>query len=495
MNKKIFIGILFLAILLRFIGIASRPIWYDEAFSILFAEKGLAAMLYGTLTSTSTGSADIHPLGYYILLWGWINLFGTSIFVARIFSIIINLISLALVYKITKKLFNEQTANFAAVLFSILPFQIHFAQEIRMYAMLSLWLLLATFSFLKTKENKKWWVIFSISCALAQYTHNLAAIYLIPLSLTPIFYKDWKTLRDLILAGLVSLTLYLPWLMHLPAQLSKVNANYWVEKPGIEKIFTLILFYLPHIPLPNLLLIVGLLLAVLIITLAFFQTYLTTKNKTQNTNHGFWLAYLSFTPPLLLWIISQFVPIYIERALLPSHSIFCIWLAWSLTETKPPKPIQSFAVIMILACSVIGFSQHLNYKGFPYGAFNDINSSIEKRLETGDLIIHSSKLSYLPAFYFDSNLPQGFIIDPPNSNVDTLAPATREILGLTKFESIEQATQNKTRIWFVIYQNSIDEYIFAGISTHPHLEYLNQNFVLQSTEEWHDIRIFLFTRE
>lgn len=495
MNKKIFIYIILLATLLRVIGLISRPIWYDESFSILFAEKGPSAILSGTLIENqNASSAEEHPPLYYFILWAWFNITNVSITTARFFSILFSLASLVIIYLITNHVFNSKTALIASFIFAILPFQIHYAQEIRMYAMLSFWLLLATLSFLKAKENNKWWVLFSISCSLAQYTHNLAAIYLIPLSLTPILYKDWKTLRNLILASLASLTLYLPWLIHLPAQLSKVNTNYWVEKPGIEKIFTLILFYIPHLPLPNLLLVFGLLFAVLIITLAFFQTYLGLKNKIPNANHGLWLAYLSFFPPLLLWIISQFVPVYIERALLPSHAIFCIWLAWSLTETKAPKLIQSFATIMILACSAIGFSQHLNYKGFPYGEFNEINLSVEKRLETGDLVLHSSKLSYLPAFYFDYSLPQGFIIDPPNTNIDTLALATREILELTEFESIEKATENKTRIWFVIYQNSIDEYTVNENATHPHLEYLNKNFVLENTEKWGDIRVFLYRK-
>lgn len=495
MNKKIFIYIILLATLLRFIGLISRPIWYDESFSILFAEKGPSAILSGTLIENqNTSSAEEHPPLYYFILWAWFNITNVSITTARIFSILFSLANLVIVYLITNHLFNSKTALIASVVFAILPFQIHYAQEIRMYTMLTFWLLLATFSFLKTKENKKWWILFSISCSLAQYTQNLAAIYLIPLSFTPILYKDWKTLRNLILAGLVSLTLYLPWLIHLPAQLSKVNTNYWVEKPGIEKIFTLILFYLPNLPLSNLLLVVGLLLAVFVVTLAFFQTYLATKNKIQNTNHGLWLAYLSFTPPLLLWTISQFVPVYIERALLPSHAIFCIWLAWSLTETKAPRFIQSLAMIMILASATIGFYQHITYKGFPYGQFNEINSSIENRLETGDLILHSSKLSYLPAFYFNSALPQAFIIDPPNSNVDTLAPATREILELNEFESIEQATKDKIRIWFVIYQNSIDEYTINKNATHPHLEYLNKNFILENIEKWGDIRVFLYRR-
>lgn len=69
--------ILLIALLVRLIGIVTRPIWYDEAFSILFSEKGLGQMLYGTLAPTGAGSADIHPLGYYTLLWGWMKLLGS----------------------------------------------------------------------------------------------------------------------------------------------------------------------------------------------------------------------------------------------------------------------------------------------------------------------------------------------------------------------------------------------------------------------------------
>jgi len=36
-----------------------------RSLSILFSEKGLSAMLYGTLAPTGNGSADIRPLRYY----------------------------------------------------------------------------------------------------------------------------------------------------------------------------------------------------------------------------------------------------------------------------------------------------------------------------------------------------------------------------------------------------------------------------------------------
>jgi 4-amino-4-deoxy-L-arabinose transferase-like glycosyltransferase len=487
-NKIPLLLILLFALGIRLIGIQSRAIWYDEAFSILISEQGPAAILNGTLAADADSSAaEEHPPAYYFTLWGWIQLFGNSLIAVRSLSIALSLGIILLTYLMTAHLFNETTAFAAAFLAAILPFQIHYGVEIRMYVLLTFWLSLATLSFLKRQ-----WILFSIAAALAQYTHNLAAFYLIPLALTPIFQKDWKTLRALALAGFAALVIYSPWLIQLPAQISKVTSSFWIEKPGVEKLFTLFLIYLPHLPLPNSMLMAGLLLATLIIALAVFQTYRAQKEKSPQAKSGLWLAYLSFTPPLLLWLASQISPMYVERALLPSHVIFCIWLAWAFTQTKLPRPIQSFALVLILTSAGMGIYQHVTYRGFPYVS-STLNESIQNRVEQGDVVIHSSKLSYLPSFYFDRTLPQNFILDPANSSVDTLSPVTQSILNLQSSENIESGTASASRVWFIIYQQSVDEYTQAK-KIHPHLEYLNKHFTFESVEDWGDLRLYLYFR-
>jgi mannosyltransferase len=482
--------ILVLALVIRLAGIASRPIWYDESFSILISEQGPSAILSGTLaTDVDSSAAEEHPPAYYFMLWGWMQVFGNSLVAVRMFSIIFSLGIIFCVYLIANHLFNQQTAFTAALLTAILPFQVHYGQEIRMYVFMTFWLLLATCAFLKRQ-----WILFAIAAALAQYTHNLAAFYLIPLAFTSVFQKDWKTLRSLTLAGFAAIIIYSPWLIHLPAQISKVTSSFWIEKPGIEKLFTLFLTYLPHLPLPNKFLLPGLLLATLTISLAAFQTYRALKDDPQNAKRGLWIVYLAFTPPLLLWLVSQISPMYVERALLPSHAIFCIWLAWAFTQTKLPRPIQLFAFTLILLSAGMGFYQHLTYKGFPYGSYSALDQSIQSRLEQGDVIIHSNKLTYLPSFYFDRELPQSYLIDPPGSATDTLSPVTRKILHLTGQKNMETASADTTRIWFIIHQQSIDEFTAQGYKTHPQLEYLNANFALTSTEYLNDIRLYLYTR-
>src|SRR5512138_2460533 len=89
-------------LLARLLGILRRPIWYDEAFAILFSRTGPASMLVGTLTPTGAGSADIHPLGYYTLLWLWMRIFGESLTSVRALSVLAGLGTVLLAYALTR---------------------------------------------------------------------------------------------------------------------------------------------------------------------------------------------------------------------------------------------------------------------------------------------------------------------------------------------------------------------------------------------------------
>jgi uncharacterized membrane protein len=488
--KFILPAIVALALAIRLAGAAARPIWYDEAFSILISAAGPSAILSGTLSADSDSSAaEEHPPAYYFMLWGWMKAFGHSPVSARMLSILAGIGVVATAYLIAKHLFDERAAMIAGLFAAILPFQVHFAQEIRMYVFLAFWLTLAVCAFLRRR-----WILFAISAALAQYTHNLAAVYLATLALTPIFQKDWKTLRALTLAGLAAIVIYSPWLIHLPAQFSKIQGNFWLERPGVERLFTLLLYYLPNLPLPYPWLPLGLLLAALTAALAAYQTYRAVRQKLPDAKIGLWLAYLAFAPPLVLWLLSQIQPVYVERALLPSHVIFCIWLAWALTKTNMPRLVQRTAFALVMVSAVMGLYQHIAYKGFPYGPYSALDDSLRRRIEPGDVVVHSSKLSYLPAFYFDCHLPQVFISDPAGGETDTLSTATRRVLSLNAAEDVESASDGASRVWFIIFRQSIEEFTTNGYGTHPHLDYLDKNFKLESVEEWDDIRLYLYTR-
>jgi len=494
-NPKI-AAILLLALFVRLLGIISRPVWYDEAFAILFSEKGFGAMLYGTLAPTGVGSADIHPLGYYTVLWLWMKIFGESLVATRLLSIVAGLISVYLVYLIALEAVSDSEAPLLSMLFAAFaPLQIHYSQEIRMYSFLAMWLLLATYAYQRGSKtgNMKWWVLFSVSAALAQYTHNLAAFYLVALALLPIFQKDWGTLRALLFAGIGALILYFPWAIQLPAQFSKVQSAYWVERPDISKLFTLLLVFIANTPLPASLVAGVLAIALIIVTIGLTQTI--RYSRQTGTKDGLWFLYLSFAPPVLLFLFSQWRPVYIERALLPSGAIFCIWLAWVITKTNLSKIGQYLLLSLLSISAVVGIYQHVTYHDFPYGPFKDLDLSLQQRVGSQDVIVHSNKLSMLPAMFFDRDLPQSFIGDRPGSATDTLASSTQQVLGIKAKTDIQTATKDAKRVWYIIYQRSIDEYKAGGNSTHPDLQYLDSKYNLKFEENWDGLKVFLYVME
>ena len=489
-------AILLLALLARLLGILSRPIWYDEAFAILFSEKGPGAMLYGTLAPTGAGTADIHPLGYYTLLWLWMKLFGESLPATRLLSIIAGLITVYLVYLIAlEALSDAKTARLSMLFAALAPFQIHYAQEIRMYSFLAVWLLLATYAYQRGSKtgNWRWWVLFSISAALAQYTHNLAAFYLIALALLPVLQRNWQALRSVVLAGLGAFILYLPWAIQLPAQFSKIQSSYWVERPDISKLFTLLLVYITNTPLPANFVAGALAIVLIIVIVGLIQTI--RYSRQTGTKDGLGFLYLSFAPPILLFLFSQWKSVYIERALLPSGAIFCIWLAWGITKTNLPHFAQYTLLGLLGVSSLLGIYEHVIYRDFPYGPFKELDSSLQQRLEPQDVIVHSNKLSLLPALLFDRHLPQSFLGDPPGSRTDTLAPATQQVLGVKAESDIQSATKDAERVWYIIYQRSIEEVQAGGNPTHPDIVYLDAHFNLESEQRWDGLRVLLYIKK
>jgi len=352
--------------------------------------------------------------------------------------------------------------------------------------------MLATYAYVSGAKGAgtKWWVIFAVSAALAQYTHNLAAFYLVPLAAAPLLHRNWKALRSVILSGLGALLLYLPWLLQLPSQLMKVSTAYWVERPGLDKLFTLLLVYVTNLPLPNNLLFAGLFIALAVVSIGLAQTF---RRANRNRN-ALWLFYLAFAPPVLLFLVSQWVPVYIERALLPSGVIFCLWLAWAMFNTTLPAPIRNGLLALLAVGVAMGLYQHITYRGFPYAPYEALNQSLRERAMEGDVIFHSSKLTMLPAVYYDRDLPQTYIADPPGSRVDTLAPATQQVLGLEAQADIESAAGEARRVWFIIFDQSIQEYVKAGEPTHPHLAWLNANYSLVEVQNWGDLRVYLFSK-
>ncbi len=490
--------LLLLALALRLIGIAARPIWYDEAFAILFARTGLLPMIHGTLAPDALGSAaDIHPLGYYTLLWGWLSLWGQAVPAARWLSVLVGLGVVWIGFQLAKSLFGERVAFWAGILLAVSPFQIHYSQEIRMYGLLALLLCGATYAFLRAigviEGEPRWrhWIAFTLCAALAQYTHTLAAFYLLPLAYIPVLRRDGRAALHTLAAGLGTLVLYSPWLAQLPGQFAKVQASYWTAAPGADRLVTTLLAFVANLPIPNVWLLPALLAALLLTVFAGWQSFRAWRRGLPGAGAGLWLAYLAFAPPVLMFAFSQWVPVYIERALLPSGVMFLLWAGWAIFGTGMPVVIRTGLLALVFSVMALGIYEHVNYDQFPYAPTAELNDWFEAHLTPGDVVIHSNKLSMLPAYLDSPNLPLRYIADPPGSGSDTLARPTQEVIGLIAADDAAAAVGDAPRVWLVIFAQAIAEY---GDALHAHLLWLNENYTPVSRQTWGDLIVYEYIR-
>jgi len=223
--------VLLLAMWLRFPTLAAQSLWADEGNSIALAHASLAEIAART-------AYDIHPPFYYWLLHGWVRLSGDSEVAVRALSAFVDVLLVAVIYRLAGRLFGRRAAFVAAFAAAGSPFQVYYAQEARMYALLAL---LGGLTVLAAVEAAvciesgaskyvfwRWLALYILSATMGLYTHYAFPAVWGAVVLAGLVYL-WRRRHTahigLLSAGwlfcqMIPLTLYLPWLPIAARQLT-----------------------------------------------------------------------------------------------------------------------------------------------------------------------------------------------------------------------------------------------------------------------------------
>lgn len=160
-----FLLIMLVATGLRFNGITFDSMWLDEAYQTVVDSVGINPQTLHLLADQpiiyspgEPGSVEqvmwnfrrvdyLCPPLYFLALNRWMTVFGMSDFAIRALSALFSLMAVAVVFLGTRKLFNDKTALFAAGIMAVAPYDIYYAQEARMYSLVTLTASLSCFSF------------------------------------------------------------------------------------------------------------------------------------------------------------------------------------------------------------------------------------------------------------------------------------------------------------------------------------------------------------
>lgn len=235
MSKKLSSYILAIILIGSFFLIVSnldtRSLWLDEG--ITFYNSG-ADTISGV--TERVAALDLSPPGYYYLMYFWQEIAGMNTGAFRFLSVIFGVLSVWMTYLLGSIAFRKEVGLIAAFTLAINPFFIGFAQEARMYMMLTFLILLAIFALMKilnSENNAKWWVIFTATNIFGLFTHNFYffagfALAMCLLSFLGTAHKRGQTLMAAFVSIVITVVMYLPWLPHFLEQL-KVD-RYWIAE-------------------------------------------------------------------------------------------------------------------------------------------------------------------------------------------------------------------------------------------------------------------------
>ncbi len=481
-RRLIPVGILLVAFLLRVFALNSRAIWYDEAFTVYMAEQDLAKIALGTAADTMT------PL-YSTLLHFWLPVVGEKPFAMRMLSVAFSMLVVALVYAVGARGVNRAVGEWGALFAAVAPFQIYYAQELRMYSLLAFSGILFIYAVMRLEAQSLSAIfLIAVATALALFSHNLAFLTLIAADIYLIWRRVWTTLVRLFIGQGLGILVAVPWLLNVPNQVGGIQRAFWTQPPGLVDILQLLMMFTAHLPLPGAVLAGALFVTLTVLALA---TMALRHRLHSNVPAGtaLWLCF-AVAPPVLMFVASYLVyPVFIPRGVIVSSLAYYLLLAVIAAQARRLMRLGILATagVIVLATLPFLYSEWGDWRRAPFGQADQF---LREHVQQGDLILHDNKLAFFPMHLYDRTLPQEFLPDPPGSSNDTLARTSQEAMQLFPVD-FDTALNGHSRVWFVIFQTALDQ---AQEEGHPHgnLSRLDAKLRRGEVASFGDLRIFKY---
>ena len=214
-------------VVLRFV--AHSHLWLDEALTVNVARLPLRRL-------PDALRHDGAPPLYYVMLHGWMRLFGTGTVAVRALSGLLGVVALPLTFAAGLRAGGRRTAWAAAVLMAASPFAVRYSSEARMYTLMLVLALLGYLSLVEALETPTTGGLAAVAAvtALLLYTHywsiQLLAVVAVVLAVRARRPAGASARRALVAMAVGALAL-VPWLPVFVFQLRHTGTP-WATNPG-----------------------------------------------------------------------------------------------------------------------------------------------------------------------------------------------------------------------------------------------------------------------
>ncbi|GEM_PF-605172 len=169
------LGILVFALALRLYHLDHQNLWLDETLTWWDARLPTYWLL-------RRSALNVHPPGTFLMVKLWTHLFGSTPAMLRLPFLLSSLLVIWLAFVLARSILSTPIALLAAAVLALSPHQIYFAQEARMYALVTALTLGATICYLRLRQKAparwRYRVGFALLFVAALHTHYFAALML-----------------------------------------------------------------------------------------------------------------------------------------------------------------------------------------------------------------------------------------------------------------------------------------------------------------------------
>lgn len=353
---------------LRFYHIGEENFWLDEIATIKRAQTPLITRTLMTLDAPGVS----HFIYDFIIIKAW-SVYGTNEGYIRSFSAIISILSVFLMYRVSRLYFNRRVALMSAFFMALSSYMIYYAQEARAYSLQVMFLLLMVYFFeraLNSPTRKKYWLLYSLVTILGIYIQVFTLFSWVSLNLYAFLrirlWKEEIPLKSWIYAQAGIAAAISPYLIYLMIPDARETLD-WIPNPNFATVQSTFKFYIvgmAHHLLPAIWIKESYWFVLLLsgLCLTEIKAWKPIPRLGIIKDKGILLGWVMFLVPFALFIIvSQVKPIFLPNRYL----IICLpffYLLWAAGIGKLRyTPIQFAAFLMVAFILMAGLRWHYHW--------------------------------------------------------------------------------------------------------------------------------------
>jgi len=381
--------VVLLAFGLRLYAIDRQDIWGDEAFSIWLSSQPLGQVV--------AGGADTHPPLYPFALYVWLHLAGSTPLAVRALSALIGTLTVPVVFVLGRRAFGRPVGLLAALLAAVSPVLVYYAQETRMYGLVTLLAAAPVYWAARILEGERprgAWLAYFLATLAAAYTHYYAFFVVLAENLVAILillrHRRRPTLARWLAVQAGLALAYVPWIALQTGFLSgKASTRFeeWdLSTAGRIAGETLAAFG-GGLAVPA-----AVAWAIGILYLLALVAGLPALLRQRRPAPWLIVAYLVL-PLVLAWVVNPIMPFFYARYLLLIAPAFYLLAAWgALAWGHLWRPLAIASALLLVVAGAYGLRAYYTDEAYVRGRYGQMMAYVEDHAQPGDGLLLANPL-------------------------------------------------------------------------------------------------------